>query len=66
MTFACTLNRIEFKCIDWLLNWFEVNSTWIKNKFNNWIKIQLKKIEMQIGGEGIENLLMDMMLKKKT
>jgi hypothetical protein len=36
-----------------------LNST----KFNS--KIELKKNEMQIGGEGSENLLMNMMLRKK-
>jgi hypothetical protein len=36
-----------------------LNST----KFNS--KIELKKNEMQIGGEDNENLLMNMMLRKK-
>jgi hypothetical protein len=32
----------------------------------NLIQIQLKKKEMQIGGESIENQLMSMKLKKKN
>jgi hypothetical protein len=48
---ACTLNLIETR----------LNSI----KFNNWIEIQLKKNGMQIGGKGIENMFMNMALKKK-
>ncbi len=35
-------------------------------QFKNWVKIQLKKIEMHIGRESIENLLVNMVLKKKN
>jgi len=35
-------------------------------KVNNWINIQLKRNDMQIGGEGIKNLLVNMVFKKKT
>jgi len=31
----------------------------------NWIQIQLKKNEMQIGGEEFQNLLVNMVLEKK-
>jgi hypothetical protein len=34
-------------------------------QFNSWIKIQLTKNEIQIGGEGIENLFVNMVLRKK-
>jgi hypothetical protein len=33
-------------------------------QFKNWIKIQLKKKVMQIDGEGIEDMLMNMVLEK--
>jgi hypothetical protein len=36
-----------------------------KIQFNNCIKIQLKRNGMQIYGEGIENLLMNMFLEKE-
>jgi hypothetical protein len=35
-------------------------------QFNNWIEIQLKRIEMHIGGESIENFLVNMVLEKKN
>jgi hypothetical protein len=50
------------------LNWIKLNSNsnsilnWIfKIQFINWIKIQLNWNGMQIGGEGIENLLITML-----
>jgi hypothetical protein len=35
----------------------------IQLQFNNWINIQLKKNELQIGGEGTENLLINLVLE---
>jgi hypothetical protein len=35
-------------------------------QLKNWIKIELKRIEMHIGGESIENLLVNMVLEKKN
>jgi hypothetical protein len=57
---ASTLNRnsIQIKYIVWNVNWIEF-------QFNNWIKIQLKRNEMQIGGKGIENMIMNMMFMGK-
>ncbi len=48
-------NSIQFKYMDWNLNWIPIQQ----------FKIQLKRNEMQIGGEGIENLLVNAMLEKK-
>jgi len=42
--------------MDWNLNWVPIQI----------FLIQLKKREMQIGGEDIENLFMNAMLEKKT
>ncbi len=64
------LNWIEFKYIEWNLNWIELNfnlttfNSTIGLRFNS-IQIQLKRNGIQIGGEGIENIFMNMMLKKK-
>ncbi len=45
---------------------FELNSNSTKLNWQlNWITIQLKKNEMQIGGENIENMFVNMMLEKK-
>ncbi len=45
---------------------FELNSNSTKLNWQlNWIEIQLKKNEMQIGGENIENMFVNMMLEKK-
>ncbi len=44
--------------------WIELN--WILIQFNNWIKIHLRRNGMQIGGKGIENFLVHMLLGKKT
>ncbi len=46
------------------------NTLWIELRFNSiqfkiWIKIQLKKNEMQMGENCIENLLLNTMLEKK-
>jgi len=49
---------MEFK-----LNWIELSQNWIKNSIQ--IQIQLEKNEMQIGGEDIKNLFVNMMLRKK-
>jgi len=46
------------------LNWIYIELNWIQ--INNWIEIQLKKNGTQIGGEVIENLLVNMVLEKKT
>jgi hypothetical protein len=45
----------------------ELNSNTLNGlsiQFNNWIKIELKINGMQIGGKGIENILVNMALKK--
>jgi hypothetical protein len=42
----------------------ESKLTWIQ--FKNWIKIQLKKNEMQIIGEVIENLFLNMVSKNNN
>jgi hypothetical protein len=59
MAFACKLNWIwiALKSIQFnsdLINWLQILKL-------NGIQIQLKWNEMQIDGEGIENLLMNMM-----
>jgi hypothetical protein len=41
------------------------NATWIKIRFNS-IQFQFKTNEMQIGGKGIQNCLMNTVLEKKT
>jgi hypothetical protein len=62
--FIC--NIPHFHCMPWIeLNWIslvELNSIphWIKIQFK-WI--QLKRSEMQIGGKGIEKLLVNMVLE---
>jgi hypothetical protein len=44
------------------MNWIAIQ--FISNSINNWIKIQVQRNKMQIGGEDIEFLLMNMVLKK--
>ncbi len=53
------------------LNWNSIQCIWIWFKGSNSIifnlnPIQLKRNWMQIGGNGIENLLMNMVLENKT
>jgi len=55
---SCSLNWIEIKLNSDLIG---LNS----NSINNWIKIHLKKKGMQIDENGFDNLLMNMMFKKK-
>jgi hypothetical protein len=45
----------------WTLNWIELNWDWIE-AYSNSFQIQLKRNEIQIGGECIENLLVNMAL----
>jgi hypothetical protein len=45
------------------LNGIELIQNWIKNPIQ--IQIQLEKNDMQIGVEDIENLFVNMMLRKK-
>jgi hypothetical protein len=67
------LNPIHVKILNEIscsLNWIEIklNSDLIglnSNSINNWIKIHLKKNGMQIDENGFDNLLMNMMFKKK-
>ncbi len=52
------------------LNDIAFNLNWVEFKYvefnSNFIKIHLKRNGMQIGEESIENLLMNMVLEKKT
>ncbi len=54
---------IEFKYNE--LNFDSTKLTTNSIQSNNWIKIQFKQNGMQIGGEGIENMFVNIMLKNK-
>jgi len=61
-------NGIESKFLNWIqTHWIEFEFQFQFNsiQFNNWIKIQLKRKEMQFGGEDNENLLVNMVQRKK-
>jgi hypothetical protein len=47
------------------MNNLQCNLNGIQIQFINWIKIELKINGMQIGGKGIENILVNMALKRK-
>jgi hypothetical protein len=54
--------HLELNSNSYLLKWIELQSNLIH--FNNWIKIQLKINEMQVGGKDIGFFFTNMVLEK--
>jgi hypothetical protein len=58
--------NIEWHCMHLELNSNSYLLKWIELQFNNWIKIQLKINEMQVGGKDIGIFFTNILLEKTT